>query len=69
MVNGQTLKSIGYVRYVRSMGRVQKIANASIANLKFMPEFPLDPGRRLWLRSATGQEQIVLEINDLREDR
>ena len=68
MVNGQTLNSIGYVRYAESMGHIYELASVSIANLKFVPEFPLDPGRRLWLLSATGQEQVVLKINDLRED-
>lgn len=69
MVNGQTLNSIGYVRYVESMGHIHELASVSIANLKFVPEFFLDPGRRLWLLSATGQEQVVLKVNDLREER
>jgi hypothetical protein len=69
MVNGQILNSIGYVRYVGSVSRVYKLGNASIANLKLVQEFFPDPIRQPWLRSTTGQEQIVLKINDLREDR
>ena len=65
MVNGQILNSIGYVRYVGSVSRIHKLMSASIANLKFVPEFFLDPGRQVWLRAAISQEQVVLKIYDL----
>lgn len=69
IVNGQVSNSIGYVCYAGSVSHVHRFANASIANLKFVPEFLLDPSRQLWLRAAIDQEHVVLEIQELREDR
>jgi len=65
MVNGQILNSTGYVCYVGSVSHTHRPASAWITNLKFVPEFSLDPGRQTWLRAAINQEQIVLKIYDL----
>lgn len=69
MVSGQIFNRVGYVCYVGSVSRIHKLPSTQVANLKFVPEFTLDPGGQLWLRSTTGQEEVVLEVNGLREYR
>ena len=66
IIKGQMSNKVGYVSLIFPSARSQA-KKGRIPYLKLMQELLLDPGRSLGRWSVEGHEQVVVQINNLRE--